>query len=176
MRKRKSILDAIDIVSDSVGKAASLLILPMILLAVFGTLMRYAFNQPIIWITETVGFLFGTLFMLGGAYCLLHSAHVNVDILYQRWSPRTRAIIDMITYLLFFFVVGVLVWYGIRVAWRSISVLEVDVTPWAPPLYPIKTLIPIAGLLLFLQGIVKFIRNLKTAVTGREVTGSEEIS
>lgn len=166
MRKRKSILDTIDAVSDSVGRYASILILPMILLAVFGTVMRYVFNLPIIWGTEAVGFLFGTFFMLAGAYCLRHNAHVNIDILYERWSPRTRAIIDLITYLLFFFVIGVLIWYGTWVAWRSILAMEVDVTPWAPPLYPIKTLIPIAGLLLLVQGISKFIRNLKTAVTG----------
>jgi TRAP-type mannitol/chloroaromatic compound transport system permease small subunit len=104
--------------------------------------------------------LFGTYAILGGGYILLISGHVNVDIVYSRFSVKTRAAIDIVTSLLFFLFCGMLFIYGGSLAWDSLSRFEHSQSAWNPPLYPAKLMIPLAAALLILQGITKLIRDL----------------
>ncbi len=170
MRQLKSILSVIDFISDRVGKLASYLIIFMTLILVYEVVMRYVFGRLTTWAHELTEFVFGSHFLLAGAYCVLHRSHINVDIIYARFSVRVKAITDVtVTAIAFFLLFGILLWNGIIMARDSIMILEVSSTFWAPPIYPIKTMVPIAALLLVLQGLAKFIRDLITAVTGREL-------
>jgi TRAP-type mannitol/chloroaromatic compound transport system permease small subunit len=139
----------------------------LIFVVVFEVVSRYIFRQPSMWAHETSAFIFGGMFLIGGAYGLLTKVHVSMDVLYLRFSTRGRAIVDLVTSLLFFLFCGVLLWVGGQVAWNSIMNRELSATPWAPPIYPLKSAIVFAALLMLLQGLAKFVRDLITAFTGK---------
>ena len=169
MHKMKSVLAFIDTANDRIGKIASFLIVAITLMLVYEVIMRYLFNSPTIWVHEMTQFVYGAHFLLAGGFCLLYGVHVNVDAIYSHFSLRTKAIVDVITASFFFLLCGVLVWEGWKMAWDSLTILEKSHTFWAPPVYPIKTLVPLAAVLLLFQGLAKFIRDLLTAITGKEV-------
>jgi len=106
---------------------------------------------------------------LGGAYVLLHYAHIRVDVLYTRFPLKMKAIADLVTSLLFFFFCIVLVWKGAELAWEFTMIQEVKNSLLAPPLYPLRWLFVMACFLLLLQGAAKFIRDLGIAITGKEI-------
>ena len=164
----RRLLAIIDTINDQTGKVISCLIVFMIVAMTYEVVARYVFNAPTIWARESAQFLQGGFTILGGAYVLRHGAHVNMDILYGRLSPRRRAIVDLITSSLFFLFCGVLLWQGIDYAWHSFSVGETTGSTWAPPEGFIKMTIPIGAFLIILQGLAKFIRDFMTAVTGVE--------
>ncbi len=166
MRKRKSLLSIIDAISEQTGKVASFLIICIVLVLVYEVVMRYVLNQPTIWVHELTQFLFGPYFLFAGAYCLLYKAHVSVDIVYTRFPARMKAIMDLVTSILFFLACVVLVWKGWDMAWTSLSNLETSATTWDPPVYPLKMIIPLSAFLLLLQGLAKFIRDLQSAIKG----------
>lgn len=159
----------IDTISDKTGKGVSFLILFLALALVYEVVARYVFNRPTQWAHEFGMFMFGTACMLVGAYVLLHKAHVNLDILYARVTRRKQAILDLITAPVFFFVMVLIIWHSTDFALNSWKMLEISSSPWHPPYYPIKTIIPIAALLLLLQGVVKFTRDLFFVIHGREL-------
>jgi len=129
---------------------------------------RYVFDAPTIWAQETSTFLYGAFFMLGGAYVFLIDGHVRVDIFYTRFSRRGKAIVDLITFPIFLFLfLGILVWEGGKMAIWSWSIWEHTQSPWSPPIYPLKTVIPVASLLLLLQGIARYVRDLLFLVKER---------
>jgi TRAP-type mannitol/chloroaromatic compound transport system permease small subunit len=100
--------------------------------------------------------------MLGGAYVMAKDSHVRVDIFYSRLSPKGKAILDLITFPIFFFLfIGVLVWEGSKMAIWSWSIWEHTQSPWSPPIYPLKTVIPVASFLLLLQGLKGYILNVQ---------------
>ena len=177
MRKLVPLLNIIDNVSEWTGRAVSLLI-PLIVIAMsYEVVARYAFNAPTIWSYEISYFLAGTAMIIGGAYALRHAAHVNVDIFYARFFSRGKAIMDVVSSVLFFAFIGVLVWKGAGFALKSLRFLEHSDSLWSPPLYPFKVALFIGACLMLLQGLAKFIRDLTTAVTGRKViTEKEEIT
>jgi len=113
---------------------------------------------------------------LGGGYSFLHGGQVKVDFLYQKWSPRTKAVIDLITYLFFFSVCLILIWYGGEVAWESLKEGRVSTSAWAPPLWPSQVMVPLGGLLIGLQGLAKWIRDFSTAWTGKNLFPSKFVS
>ena len=161
MEKIKSFINTIDAINDWTGKIFSWLIIPIIAIVVYEVVLRKVFNAPTIWAFELTTILYGVHFMLGAPHTLLHKGHVSVDLIYSRFSPKVQAYIDVVTYILFFFLFNiVLLWMGTKFAWTSIEMLEKSQSPWRPPLYPIKAIIPVTFFLLILQGISKFIRDL----------------
>ncbi|UCC61202.1 MAG: TRAP transporter small permease subunit [Dehalococcoidia bacterium] len=162
----RRILRLIDHINDQVGKLISLLVIFMVGIMVYEVVARYVFDSPTIWAYETITFLLAGYAILGGAYVLRHGAHVNMDILYRRLSPRKQAILDLVTSGLFFLFCAVLIWKGSEWASRSIRLSETTTSTWAPVVYPIKMAIPVGAFLLLIQGLAKFIRDLMTAVTG----------
>jgi len=158
----------IDTVNDRIGRVASFLIVATTLILCFEVAMRYIFNVPTIWVHETTQFVYGAFFLLAGGYCLLYGLHVNVDIIYSHFPTRIKALVDLSTYLLFFLFCYVLLWEGGKMARDSILMLEHSHSFWAPPVWPIKLMVPIAAFLLTLQGLASFIRRLITAATGKE--------
>jgi TRAP-type mannitol/chloroaromatic compound transport system permease small subunit len=163
----KRFLKTIDRISDQSGKAVSFLVLFLVFVILYEIFVRYLFNSPTIWAHEVAQMVYGAYVILLGAYVLQRKGHVNVDILYNRFRPRTRAIIDLFTWLLFFYFCGLLLLKGGEMAWDSLKVLETEPTSFAPPVYPIKMMIPLGALLILLQGLAKFIRDLTLAITGK---------
>lgn len=161
-------LKIIDQISEKSGKAISFLMIPLGAVILFEIIARYLFNRPTIWVHETAQMIYGAYVILLGAYVLKDGGHVNVEILYGRFSPRTKAVIDLFTWLLFFFFCGLLLVKGWEMTWDSFVVRETEPTSFAPPVYPIKMMIPLGALLILLQGLAKFLRDLTLAISGKE--------
>ncbi|MCF8085697.1 MAG: TRAP transporter small permease subunit [Desulfohalobiaceae bacterium] len=155
--------DWIDRLSIGTGKAVSWIVPVLVLELVYDTAARYLFNAPTIWSYDMSYMLYGTLFMLGAAWTLQQEEHVRIDIVSGNLSPRTRAAVDVLGYLVFFFpAVGALVGYGASFALESWMILERSgQSMWQPPIYIFKTVLPLAGLLLLLQGLARFCRSLR---------------
>jgi TRAP-type mannitol/chloroaromatic compound transport system permease small subunit len=130
-------------------------------------MVRYGFNKPTEWAYSISLFLTGAFFILGGGYALLYKSHVNMDVVYNRFPLKTRAIVDLFTSTLFFLFCGVLFWKSLGYVWNSLTILETTDYPPYFPIYPVKLTIPIAAFLILLQGLAKFIRDFMIAITGR---------
>jgi TRAP-type mannitol/chloroaromatic compound transport system permease small subunit len=150
----------IDEISAFVGKAFAWLILALTFGITYEVVSRYVFNAPTNWAFDASYMMYGTLFMMAGAYTLSRNGHVRGDVLYGFFPPRLQAGLDLLLYLLFF-IPGVvaLIWAGTSFADYSWGIREhSSVSSDGPPLYPFKTVIPIAGALLLLQGLVEIVR------------------
>lgn len=150
----------VDRVSTWIGQAFSWFIIGLTLLIGFEVFSRYVLNKPNPWAFDAQMMLYGTLFMMAGAYTLAKSGHVRGDILYGFLQPRTQAILDLILYIIFF-IPGILalIYAGYFYAADSWRILEhSSITADGPPLYPFKTVIPIAGAFLIMQGCVEILR------------------
>jgi TRAP-type mannitol/chloroaromatic compound transport system permease small subunit len=168
MERLRKIVARIDGISEWSGRICAWLSVPLVLFMSYDVIMRYLFQAPTKWAYEMTWMQYGALFMLGGAYALKHKLHVRVDIIYNRWSLRTRAIFDSVMYLVFFFpVFYILVTHSVIYAYYSWEILENSyVSYWQPPVYPIKTVMVIGLVLFALQGIAEFLRVLTFAVKG----------
>jgi len=166
----RRILEIIDSISEWTGRIFSWTVVVLTVLVVLEVVMRRLLNRPTIWNFEVTIQLYAFFFMIVAAYALYHRSHVAVDILYQKFSRKTQAILDVITYCLFFFpFLIVLLYEGTKFAANSWAVKEKSWSVFAPPLYPIKTVIPLMALLLLLQGLAVFIRQLHVVITGEEL-------
>ncbi|MEA2801433.1 MAG: hypothetical protein QOE49_1528 [Rhodospirillaceae bacterium] len=161
-------LHAIDGISTWVGKAAAWLIIALMSVVCIEVFKRYLLNAPTAWIFDLDNMLYGSLFMLCGAYTLAQNAHVRGDFLYSSMRPRTQAALDLVLYFVFFFPgIGALVYAGIDYAGDSWRIAEhSNVTADGPPVYHFKTVIPVAGALVFLQGIAEVVRCIACLKTG----------
>lgn len=150
----------VDRVSTWVGHAFSWFIVALTLLISWEVFSRYALDQPHAWAFDVMIMFYGTLFMMAGAYTLAKSGHVRGDVLYGFFRPRTQATIDIILYVAFFLPgVIALTYAGYYYAAESWAINEhSNITADGPPVYPFKTVIPVAGAFLLLQGIVEIIR------------------
>jgi len=154
----------VDAINMRAGSIFSLLILAITAITINEVISRYAFNHPWIWSWDINMQLASAFAVFAGGYTLLTKGHVMVDIVVLRASPRTRAIIDLITAILFFGICVLLIWKGGEASWRSFVTREAYTSMWEPPIYMLKMAIPVGVFLLFLQGIAKFIRDLKIAI------------
>jgi len=150
----------IDRVSTWVGQAFSWLIVVLTFFVSWEVFSRYALDAPHAWAFDAMAMLYGTLFMMAGAYTLSKNGHVRGDVLYGFFRPRTQATIDLTLYIVFFLPgVFALTYAGYFYASESWAINEhSNVTADGPPVYPFKTIIPIAGAFLFAQGIVEIVR------------------
>ncbi|MGD9016245.1 MAG: TRAP transporter small permease subunit [Desulfobacterales bacterium] len=161
----------IDTISIWTGKAVGWMIFPMIFSLVFEVVARYFFNAPTIWANDVATILYGAFFMLGSAYALQRQQHIRTDWLYEKWSIRTRGVVDSVCYIFLYFP-GLLIflWVGYNYAFRSTMLQERIVSsPWMPPIYPLKICIPIATLLLLIQGVSELIKSFYAATTGLDL-------
>ncbi len=150
----------VDKVSTFIGHCFSWLVIGLTALIGFEVFSRYVLNSPHAWAFDAQIMLYGTMFMMAGAYTLAKNGHVRGDILYGFLKPRTQAIFDLILYIVFF-IPGViaLAYAGYGYAADSWRILEhSSITADGPPIYPFKTIIPIAGVVLLLQGIIEILR------------------
>jgi len=170
------ILHLIDLLNEWLGKVFGFLIVALMFLVVVDTCLRYFFNSPTIWgLDVSEMFLLGIV-CLGGGYCLLHGGHVKVDILYVRFSPRKRAFIDLVTHLFLLILCLVIIKFGVETAWNSYSLGEVSVeSGWEYVMWPLLSLVPLSGLLLGLQALAKWIRDLTIVIKGSDALGSKVV-
>jgi TRAP-type mannitol/chloroaromatic compound transport system permease small subunit len=164
----ENIFKWIDRVNIFVGKIVSFFIIFIVFIILYEIFARYLFNSPTIWAHESSVMIYGVYVILLGGFLQQRDGHVNVEVLYLKFKPRTRAVIDLFTWLLFFCFCITLLVKGWQMAWDSFKFLEREPTAFAPPVWPIKMMIPLGAFLLLLQGVVKYIRDIRTAFTGKE--------
>ena len=167
----------VDKLSTLVGHAFSFLIVVLTLQVSWEVFSRYVLDDPHAWAFDAMIMLYGTLFMMAGAYTLAKNGHVRGDVLYGFFEPRTQATIDLVLYVVFF-IPGVfaLTYAGFYYAAESWAINEhSNVTAEGPPIYPFKTIIPIAGAFLLLQGVVEIIRCTICLKQGRWPSREEDV-
>ena len=163
----QQLLHTADRISTWVGKAGAWLIVVLMLVVCAEVFKRYALNAPTAWIFDVNNMLYGTLFMLGGAYTLAHDGHVRGDFFYGNMKPRTQASLDFVLYLLFFLPgIMALTWAGWTYFQDSLAIREQTFNADPIPLYPFKIIIPVAGAIVLMQGLAEMLRCLVCIRTG----------
>jgi TRAP-type mannitol/chloroaromatic compound transport system permease small subunit len=159
------------------GKAFAWLIVLMAVGTGYEVFVRYVMNNPTAWALDVSFIMYGTLFMMGGAYTLSRGGHVRGDFLYRLWQPRTQAKVDLVLYILFFFPgVTALIFAGWKYAARSWGFGEVSInSPAGIPIYQFKTVIVAAGILLFIQGIAQVCRCIIAIRTNEWLVADEDV-
>jgi TRAP-type mannitol/chloroaromatic compound transport system permease small subunit len=152
-------LDQIDLINKYIYNGVSFLFVPMTLFAMFEVVSRYGFNQSTSWVWDVNVQLFCAIVVLGGAHTLQQHGHVIMDIFVNRCQQKTRLIINLCVYIIFFFAMLLAIWQVANFAWQSLRIFETASTILSPPIYPIKILILIGVCLLFLQAVCSFIRD-----------------
>jgi TRAP-type mannitol/chloroaromatic compound transport system permease small subunit len=174
----QKLLLAVDQLSTWVGKAFSWLIVLLTLLITWEVFSRYALDNPHPWAFDVMSMMYGTLFMTAGAYTLSQNGHVRGDVLYGFFPPRLQAGLDLALYILFF-IPGVvaLAWAGYNFAAESWAINEhSNITANGPPVYPFKTIIPIAGAILLAQGLVEIVRGIVCLKEGEWPPRGEDVA
>ena len=156
----QKLLFFVDKISTTVGQAFSFLIVALTLHVSWEVFSRYVLDAPRAWAFDAMIMMYGTLFMMAGAYTLAKNSHVRGDVIYGFFTPRAQAILDLTLYIVFFIPgVTALVWAGYTYAAESWAINEhSNITSEGPPVYPFKTVIPLAGAFVLMQGIVEIIR------------------
>jgi len=167
----------IDRFTDVVGLGVAWLNVPLVLAVAYEVIARYAFNAPTIWSFDVTYMLYGTIFMLGTAYALLKGAHIRTDFFFERWSTRTKGVVDSVAYIVFFFPsLFIFLIVSGNEGWYAFSINEVsEQTPWRPILWPYKWVVPLTCLLLMIQGVSEVIKSLYAALFGIEFDHKEKI-
>ena len=166
---------AIDRFTDTTGTWIAWLNVPLMLAVRYEVVARYGFNAPTIWAYDVSFMLYATIFMLGAAYALHKGAHIRTDFFYEKWSDRTRGVVDSISYIVFFFpALAVFLYVSGAEGWYSFEIGETsEQSPWRPILWPFKMVVPLTCLLLMIQGISETIKSVYAARTGVELEHKE---
>jgi TRAP-type mannitol/chloroaromatic compound transport system permease small subunit len=155
----QKLLLAVDRLSTWIGQAFAWLIVALTFLITYEVFSRYVLNKPHDWNLNVQIMLYGTVFMMAGAYTLSKNGHVRGDVLYGFFRPRTQATIDLTLYILFFLPgIVALTYAGWTYANEALAIREKTFSATPLPLYPFKFVIPLAGGMLLLQGLVEIVR------------------
>jgi len=171
------LVNAIDRFTDTTGTWVAWLNVPLVLAVSWEVIARYAFNSPTIWSFDVTYMLYGTIFMLGAAFALHKGAHIRTDFFFEKWSTRTKGMIDSIAYIVFFFP-SLIVFFFVswNEGWYAFTIGETsEQTPWRPILWPFKMVVPLAILLLLIQGVSELLKSLHAARTGIELEHKEKV-
>lgn len=161
------LLNAADRISTWAGKTFAWLIILLMLVVCAEVFKRYALNAPTAWIYDANNMMYGTLFMMCGAYTLAQNGHVRGDFLYGSMKPRTQATLDLALYILFFLPgIGALTWAGWDYYKDSLAMNEQTFNATPLPVYPFKFVIPVAGVIVMLQGLAEIVRCVVCLRTG----------
>src|SRR5438067_4180884 len=167
----------IDRFTDTTGMWLAWLNLPLVAAVSYEVIARYAFNAPTLWSFDVTYMLYGTIFMLGAAYALHKGAHIRTDFFYEKWTPKTKGMVDSISYLVFFFpsLIMLLAASG-NEAWYSFSIHETsEQTPWRPILWPYKSVVPLTCIFLMVQGVSETIKSVYAWRAGIVLEHKEKI-
>lgn len=155
----QKLLLSIDAMSTWLGKLAAWLVVVLTFLISWEVFSRYALNNPHAWVLDAQIMMYGAMFMLAGAYTLAKNGHVRGDVLYGFLQPRTQATLDLVLYIIFFMPGVIAMTYaGWIYAHESLAIREQTFSAVPIPLYPFKFVIPVAGFMLLLQGLVEVVR------------------
>lgn len=159
----------IDTVARWSGNVFAWISVILMLMMVHHVLMRYVFGEPTFWAYDLSYMLYGSMFMLGAAYTLYRQGHIRTDFLYRNWSARTQGILDTLFYVICFFPAMILFFEaGYEYAVRSWTMGERGyMSPWQPPIYHFKSAIPVAIVLLMIQGVSELLKSLYAVARGR---------
>jgi TRAP-type mannitol/chloroaromatic compound transport system permease small subunit len=172
-----AIIRIIDGFTDRTGTIISWLSVPLVLAVAYEVTARYLFNAPTIWAYDATYMLYGSLFMLGAAYALHKGAHIRTDFFWEKFSIRRKGLIDTISYIVFFFPSLIML---LLISWNefhyAFQINEMsDQTPWRPVLWPFKFVVPLACLLLLIQGVSELIKSIYMVRTGVELEHKEKV-
>lgn len=147
-----------------VGRCDMYLIFAMMGVLLFESISRGIFDKPHIWVVEMAQFLLAAYYFLGGAYSIQTGSHVRMDLLYSRWSPRGKAIADVITAILLLYYLAILLYGGLSSAQYALEYGQTNYSAWAPPLAPIKIIMCIGIVMMLLQIVSAFVKDLAIAI------------
>lgn len=171
----KTAIKLIDSLNDLVGKLCAYSILVMMALVVYEVITRRVFNAPTVWTFESITMVYGFHFMMVIPYTLLHKGIVNVDLLFAKLSRKGQAVMDLITYAIFFFpFVGGILFKAVPYAANSWAHRETSWSVFAPPIYPFKTVIAVAFALLLLQGLSEVMKRVLVLMDDEYVVPQNE--
>ena len=172
----QSLLLGVDRLSTWIGQAFAWLIVLLTLMICAEVFSRYVLNDPHDWALNAQIMMYGTLFMMAGAYTLAKSGHVRGDVLYGFFQPRTQATIDLVLYIVFFLPgIVALTWAGWSYANESLAIREKTFSATPLPLYPFKFIVPLAGAILLLQGLVEIVRCVLCLQTGEWPSREQDV-
>ena len=161
------LLHAVDRLSTWAGKTFAWLIVALMLVVCIEVFKRYALNAPTAWMYDVNNMMYGTLFMMCGAYTLSQDGHVRGDFFYGSMKPRTQAALDLVLYVVFFLPgIGALTWAGWDYFHASLAMREQTFNATPLPVYPFKFVIPVAGAIVILQGLAEIVRCIVCLRTG----------
>jgi TRAP-type mannitol/chloroaromatic compound transport system permease small subunit len=176
-QEMQKLLLAVDRASTILGQTFSWLILALTMMISWEVFSRYVLDHPHPWAFDVMIMLYGSVFMMAGAYTLSKNGHVRGDVLYGFFPPRLQAGLDLALYILFF-IPGVfaLAWAGYNFAAESWMINEhSNITADGPPVYPFKMVLPVAGAFLLVQGVVEIIRCVICLQTGEWPKRAEDV-
>jgi TRAP-type mannitol/chloroaromatic compound transport system permease small subunit len=153
----------VDAVNRAVGRLTMYLIFAMIGILLFSSISRTVFDVPHIWVVEVAQFMMAAYYLLGGGYSMQLGSHVRMDILYDRWSERGKAVVDCVTIPFLIFYLVFLLLGGISSTEYALEYGQKNYSTWAPPMAPIKIIMVVGIVLMLLQGIATFFKNLAKA-------------
>lgn len=155
------VTDAIERLSTASGTFVAYWSMIAVFVYYYEVVARYLFNSPTNWVHESMFLMFGMQYMISGAYAYREDQHVRVDVVYARFSPRGKAIADIITSVFFFIFTGTMLWTGTRFAADAVALGENSFTEWGVQYWPVKLMIPIGAGLILLQGVAKLIKDIR---------------
>jgi TRAP-type mannitol/chloroaromatic compound transport system permease small subunit len=156
----QSFIRTVGRMNEWVGRLAGLLILAVVAIILREVIARSFFSSPSLWADESMTYLASFAYVLGGGYTLLNRGHVRVDMVYERLGLKGKRVSDLIAFVLFSLYCFTLIWYGSDLAITSFEQSESSGTLWNPLVWPVKFAIPIAGVLLYLQGVANLLQDL----------------
>lgn len=169
MEKIISLCKSIDNINHWIAKVLTILLFPLLGITLYGIIMRYGFNMPPNWGWQVLLLLFYPIALLGGGYVLSVDGHVKLDLLYSRWSVKSRKISDSVTFLAFLLFTVCLAKVSIKIAWDSTASQESYATyAFNGPIWPGKVTLAVGVVLLAIQGLSIFIRNVLSLMTNRK--------
>ncbi len=171
------VIRMIDSFTEAVGRLIAWLMLPLVGAVTYEVVARYVFGAPTIWAFDMSYMLYSAIFMLGTSYALLKGAHIRTDMLWQNFSDRRKGWIDAIAYVVFFFPgLFMLFYFSIDDAIYAFELGErSEQTAWRPYLWPLKGMVPLAALLLMIQGVSELLKSCYAISTGRLLDKREAI-
>lgn len=162
----KKILHGIDKINDFIGRIDSYLLIVIILATFYEVIVRYFLKSPTSWSNELCSIIFGIYMMMGGGYVHMKKAHVSMDIFSSKFSVRTKALVDVITFVFTFAFLFILIWKGGQRAIQTIQTNEHSTTVWAPTMIPTRLCLPLGCAFFLLQALAQFIRDIIVLVKG----------
>ncbi len=167
----EKICRTIDMINEKTGIVCGVVIIIIMLIQALEIILRYIFNSPTIWSWDINQQLFIATSMIGGGYALLHNFHIRVDILYRRMRPSVRFAFDSIVFPFIVMVFIIIIWTGAETAWSTWVNKTRAPSLFAPPLWPIKSVLCIAGFLFLIQIIANFYRRFVNHFNNSEKRG-----